>query len=110
VNARKVRLVPNNPLDTKGNWGLRADHLKKHFFGDSKYSLSKIDPGGNPDTWMGNISRLFSSPNAVPTGNGMIDIVGHFPRADGSGMYRMGVRLCPKPDGTFDLITVLTKQ
>ena len=40
----------------------------------------------------------------------MLDIIRSFPRADGSGTFKMGVRLAPKPDGTFDLITVLTKQ
>lgn len=42
--------------------------------------------------------------------HGMIDIIGDFPRADGSGVFKLGVRLAPNADGTFDLVTILTKQ
>ena len=91
-------------------WGLTPAHLKKHLFGNGKDSLSTIDPAGNADIWAQNLSQLFSSPVTGKTGNGMLDIISQFPKADGSGMYNMGIRLAPKADGTFDLITVLTRQ
>ena len=40
----------------------------------------------------------------------MQDIVGKFEKADGSGSFKFGLRLWPKDDGTFDLVTVLTSQ
>jgi len=38
----------------------------------------------------------------------MQDIKGKFEKADGSGGFKLGIRLMPKDDGTFDLVTVLT--
>ncbi|MFV0446150.1 MAG: RHS repeat-associated core domain-containing protein, partial [Planctomycetaceae bacterium] len=110
IPLRKVSVRPSNPLDPKSNWGLRPGHLNKHFFGNSKYALSQIDPGGTSDQWSQNFAKLFSMPETSRTSNGMIDIIGEFARADGSGTYAMGVRLFEAPDGTFDLVTVLTKQ
>lgn len=60
--------------------------------------------------WAQHLAELIHSPVTGTTSNGMLDIIKSFPRADGSGTFKMGVRLAPKPDGTFYLITVLTKQ
>ncbi|MCM2281279.1 MAG: pre-toxin TG domain-containing protein [Bdellovibrionaceae bacterium] len=104
--TRKVNFRSQHDPD----WGLTPRHLKKHFFGNSKYALNKIDPGGNPDTWMQNLADLTQRQDSTTLANGAIDIHGIFSRADGSGSYSMGVRLWKNQDGTFDLITVLTKQ
>jgi hypothetical protein len=110
VAPRRVNVFPRNPLDVNSNWGLRASHLQKHFYGNSGHALRQIDPGGTSDKWAQQLSRLFSMPETSRTSNGMIDIVSRFPRSDGLGSYKMGVRLFQRPDGTFDLVTVLTKQ
>ncbi len=103
---RKINIRPT----TKG-WGLTPKHLQKHFFGEGKYALNKIDTSGNPDMWTKNLIELFSAPVTSKTTDGMLDIVKTFPKADGSGVYKMGVRISPaKPDGTHDLVTVLTRQ
>lgn len=41
---------------------------------------------------------------------GVEDIIGTFPKADGTGPFRFGIRIAPRGDGSFDLITLLTKQ
>ena len=105
---RKVLFRPNNPA-TPG-WGLTPKHLDKHFFGSGPTALRQIDPGGTADKWAKHLAELIRSPVTSTTSNGMHDIIKTFPRADGSGTFKMGVRLAPKADGTFDLITVLTKQ
>jgi hypothetical protein len=98
----------SSQLDPK--WGLTKKHLEKHFFGDGELALRQIDPGGTPDKWVRHLTDLASSPVTSTTSNGMIDIIKTFPKADGSGTFKLGIRLAPKPDGTFDLITVLTRQ
>jgi hypothetical protein len=40
----------------------------------------------------------------------MIDIIGDFPRADGSGTFRLGIRLFHRADRLYELITILTRQ
>jgi len=55
-------------------------------------------------------TELFNSPVGSTTSNGMLDVVKQFPKADGSGTFKMGIRLKDNLDGTFDLVTVLTKQ
>lgn len=107
VTTRKINWRPNAD-DT--NWGLTSTHLNKHMFGNSKYSLSKIDPGGNADVWRGYMQDLASRPATGTTTNGMLDIIGTFPRTGGGGNFQFGIRLSPGSDGSFDLITLLTKQ
>lgn len=53
---------------------------------------------------------VWSRPNTGTTTNGMLDIVGTFPRAGGGGTFQFGIRLSPNSNGSFDLITLLTKQ
>lgn len=103
---RKIKLLPS----TNSKWGLTGKHLRKHFYGESKFALNKIDNAGNADKWKNHLAELFNSPVGSSTSNGMIDVVKHFPKADGSGTFKMGIRLKDNLDGTFDLVTVLTKQ
>jgi Pretoxin HINT domain len=107
-SPRSVRFRPQDPANP--GRGLTQAHLKKHFFGSKPTALQQIDPGGTADEWSQYLAELIRSPVTGSTSNGMLDIVKLFPRADGSGLFKLGVRLAPKPDGTFDLITVLTKQ
>jgi hypothetical protein len=105
---RVVDLLPN-VKDPK--WGLRQQHLEKHFTGNNpNYSLKLIDPQGTMERWVECMSELFSRPPTNLLDNGIIDIIGTFPKADGSGVFKLGVRLSPAADGAFDLVTVLTKQ
>jgi hypothetical protein len=38
------------------------------------------------------------------------DIIGTFPRTGGGGTFQFGIRIAPGENGTFDLVTLLTKQ
>lgn len=107
VTTRKINWRPNA---ADPNWGLTGAHVNKHLFGNSKYALNKIDPGGNADIWRGYMQDLASRPATGTTSNGMLDIVGTFPRTGGGGSFQFGIRLAPGSDGSFDLITLLTKQ
>ena len=107
-NPRKVRVLSNISANPK--CGLTPQHLKKHFFGNEPSSLNQIDPGGTSDKWSQYLAKLMHSPVSRATSNGKLDIIRWFPRADGSGFFKMGIRLSPNADGTFDLITVLTRQ
>jgi hypothetical protein len=103
-----IRKVIPKPL--RAGWGLTKIHLEKHFFGNNATALKNIDPQGNADKWAQHLAELFNSPVTKTTGNGMLDIVKEFPKASGSGTFKMGIRLSPNADGTFDLVTVLTDQ
>jgi RHS repeat-associated protein len=105
---RRVRFRPSDPANP--GWGLTPTHLRKHFFGSQPTALEQIDPGGTADKWAQHLAELIHSPVTGTTSNGMLDIIKSFPRADGSGTFKLGVRLAPRPDGTCTLITVLTKQ
>jgi hypothetical protein len=65
---------------------------------------------GNVDLWRSYMQDLASRPVTGTTTNGMHDIIGTFPKADGTGTFQLGLRLSPNSDGTFDLITLLTRQ
>ena len=43
-------------------------------------------------------------------GNRIEDIVGTFPKSDGVGTFKFGIRISRRDDGTFDLVTLLTRQ
>ncbi len=47
---------------------------------------------------------------ATLNNNNIEDIVGTFPKADGSGTFQFGIRIRDNGDGPFDLVTLLTKQ
>ncbi|MCB0411646.1 MAG: hypothetical protein KDD22_03925 [Bdellovibrionales bacterium] len=95
-------------------WGLTKLHLDKHFFSKTKeYSLINIDPKGNPDMWMQNMMDLLqrtATTTWIEEGQEFFEVMGKFKKAGGLGEYNMGVRLAKQSDGTFDLVTVLTKQ
>lgn len=103
---RKINLLPS----TNPKWGLTAKHLKKHFFGESKFALKNIDIAGTPDKWKNHLAELFNSPVSSTTTNGMLDIIKEFPKANGSGTFKLGIRIKDNLDGTYELVTVLTKQ
>ncbi len=78
------------------DWGFSPVHLDKHFFGTTAFSLSRIDPGGNDETWLGHLRELATRPVTALRSDGIQDIMGKFPKADGSGTFRLGLRLSPK--------------
>lgn len=104
--VRKINL--RSKLDSK--WGLNPRHLNRRFFGNGELALRKIDPAGNPDTWMQNIMDVVQRPVTSVTRDGKLDIVHKYIKADGSGMYDLGVRLHKNGDGTYDVVTILTRQ
>lgn len=73
-------------------------------------SLRIIDPEGNVDQWVGYIQKLASRPATATLKNGIEDIIGTFPKAGGSGNFKFGIRIAPGEGGTFDLVTLLTRQ
>jgi hypothetical protein len=84
--------------------------LKKHFFGEGPTALRQIDPGGTPDQWIALLGDLAGRDSTAKSKDGKIDIIGTFPRTDESGTFELGIHLNARPDVTFDLVTVLTKQ
>ena len=74
------------------------------------YALKQIDKNGSPDQWINNIVSLFSQPISRSREGGIVDIVGSFSNADGQGLYKLGIRLLDRGDGSFDLVTILTAQ
>jgi hypothetical protein len=113
---RKINFLPHAD-DPK--WGLTEKHVAKHLFGnkedaielvDDTFALKNVDPGGNAAKWLEHLTDLARSSATATKNDGIFDVVKEFPRADGNGTFRMGVRLKPKGDGTFDLVTILTKQ
>lgn len=105
-----TRTINFRPNAADPNWGLTQRHLNKHLFGSGQHSLSTIDAAGNPALWTDYIQDLAGRPVTKTTSNGMQDIIGTFPLADGSGTFQFGIRIAPNTDGTFDLITLLTRQ
>ncbi len=95
-------------IDSK--WGLSDYHLNKHFYEHPKYALTFIDPGGDAQMWLSHMAELAQRTPTQVHPDGMLDIVGIFRRTNGSGSFSMGVRLFPKQDGSFDLVTMLTRQ
>jgi hypothetical protein len=109
-NATQPRVINYTPTGGRGRWGLTEKHLEKHFFGSGKLSLSTIDPGGNAETWASQLQELATRPSSKTLNDGIQDVMGTFERSDGSGHFTLGIRISPKDDGTFDLVTVLTSQ
>jgi len=105
-----LRVVNCVPVGVDPEWGMTTIHIEKHFLGKDLFSLSHIDPGGNVDTWLGHLRDLSTRPPTKQLANGVQDIIGKFPKTSGPGTFKLGLRLSPKTDGTFDLVTVLTSQ
>jgi len=105
-----LRVVNCAPHGGHADWGFTDFHIDKHFFGSGSYSLSRIDPQGGFETWLTHLQLLSRRPITTLRSNGMQDIIGRFEKADGSGRFRLGLRLMAKDDGTFNLVTVLTGQ
>jgi hypothetical protein len=106
----RTRVINYRPKGAHPSWGLRGRHLEKHFFGSGRLSLSTIDPTGNAETWLGHIQELATRAPTATLNGGVEDIVGTFQKADGSGTFGMGIRISPTDAGSFDLVTVLTRQ
>jgi hypothetical protein len=104
ADARVINCKPRRGSD----WGFSPVHLEKHFFGPGSYSLSRIDPAGTTELWLNHLRALGTRPVTKLRNNGMQDIIGRFEKADGSGRFKLGLRIMPKDDGTFDLVTFLT--
>lgn len=106
--VRRVRWrdTPNQP-----DWGFTAAHVTKHFLGDNpRFSLKLIDPGGTVERWLDQLEELTQRPATTIHADGMVQVEGYFPRADGSGTFRLGIRLHPNAEGGFDFVTLLTRQ
>jgi hypothetical protein len=108
--AERIERSINTLSKVDKKWGFTQKHLNRHFLGDSQYSLKVIDPAGSAESWLNNIADLFQRPITRKLNNGAVDILGTFSKSDGIGTYDLGVRLWPNKDGTFELITILTKQ
>ena len=108
--ATYARVVNCAPKDVDPDWGMTTIHIEKHFLGPDELSLCSIDREGNVDIWLDHMRELATRPHTALRNDGIQDIMGKFRKADGSGNFRFGLRLSPKHDGTFDLVTVLTSQ
>jgi hypothetical protein len=108
--ATYSRVVNCAPEGVDPEWGMTAVHIEKHFLGKGPLSLSHIDPHGNIETWLGHMRDLATRPYTALRNDNIQDIMGKFQKADGSGNFKLGLRVSPKSDGTFDFVTVLTAQ
>ncbi len=111
VATRRIqRVVHLQPHADDPRWGLTLKHVNKHLFGVGPKSLRVIDPGGAPALWMSYVADLTCRPVTTRPAAGIEDVMGVFPRADRTGFFTFGIRIAPTGDGTFDLVTLLTKQ
>lgn len=109
ADTRVVNCSPGRArVDPK--WGLTAAHIEKHFLGEDDFSLSLIDRAGNVETWLNHLRELARRAPTKTFDDGVQDVVGTFSKTDGSGSFRLGLRISPRDDGSFDLVTVLTGQ
>ena len=107
---RGTRSIEYKPAAQDPNWGLTPTHVEKHLFGPGRYSLSQIDSAGNAELWINYIQDLAGREATSLLKNGVEDIIGIFPLADGSGSFLLGIRIAPNAKGSYDLITLLTRQ
>ena len=106
----KTRSVNFRPKVADPNWGLRRSHVRKHIFGPGSSPLAELDPAGTTDSWRAMIQELASRPTTAKRAGGIEEVVGSFDKADGSGTFKLGIRLSRAADGSFDLVTLLTRQ
>ncbi|HEX7107535.1 MAG TPA: hypothetical protein VF218_16330 [Acidothermaceae bacterium] len=106
----KTRSINFRPTTADPNWGLRRGHVRKHIFGPGPSPLVELDPAGTTDRWRDLIQELASRPTTARRAGGIEEIVGVFAKADGSGTFKLGIRLSRVADGSFDLVTLLTRQ
>lgn len=104
------RLINMRPRVPDPVWGLSRHHINKHLFGIGPLSLRTLDPGGGPAIWMDHVRSLASRGATRTRNDGVQEIIGEFPRTDGTGTFQFGIRLQPLRDGRFNLITLLTQQ
>jgi hypothetical protein len=71
---------------------------------------STLTPAANTSQWLTYIQDLANRPANVFHDKGVVDVIARFPLASGTGSFQLGIRISPRPDGTFDLVTLLTKQ
>jgi hypothetical protein len=108
--AGELRVIHCVPQGVDPRWGMTAIHVEKHFLGEGPLALSRIDPTGSAEIWLNHLRELASKPVTRTLDSGLQDIMGTFGKADGSGSFRLGLRISPRDDGSFDLVTVLTGQ
>lgn len=106
---RKINLFSNK----SPKHGFTFDHLQKHLYDpdpENLLALRNIDPKGNADIWMNNIAHAAQSPATAIEPGGILRIKNIYSKSDGSGTYKLGVRLEVREDGSYDLLTILTGQ
>ncbi|HEY5231106.1 MAG TPA: hypothetical protein VIJ11_09490 [Galbitalea sp.] len=106
----ELRVINCTPHEVDPRWGMTAIHVDKHFLDGGPFALSRIDPAGSVAKWLTHLRELASMPVTKTLESGLQDIMGTFEKADGSGSFRLGLRISPTDDGSFDLVTVLTGQ
>ena len=62
------------------------------------------------DVWMGHFTSLANRQHTIRHKDQVLDVIGDFPRSDGSGMLRLGTRIQDPGTGVFDVLTFLTRQ
>jgi len=105
-----TRAINIRPNASDPNRGPTRAHIEKHLFGGGPTSLRSIDPAGTTDQWVAYMQDLAGRPATATLKGGIQDIFGTFPKADGSGSFRFGIRIARGDDGTFDLVTLLTRR
>jgi hypothetical protein len=109
-SGTSTRRINVRPHASDPNWGLTRKHLDKHMFGNGPHSLRTIDPSGTTEQWRDHMQDLASRPATTVYDSGVEDVIGEFAKADGSGTFKFGIRIAPKGDGSWDLVTLLTRQ
>lgn len=96
-------------------WGLTMTHTLKHFnlIDDSPFSMTRIDPKGNINIWVNHVMEISQLPPTrtwTERGQRFLEIRAKVPKTGSDEMMNLGVRLAEQADGSFDLVTILTKN
>ncbi len=94
-NRRAARLINCKPR-RGSDWGFSKIHLNKHFFGTTSVFAVADRPGGSPEIWLGHLRELGTRPVTRLRSSGVQDIMGKFDKADGSGRFKLGLRIMPR--------------